>query len=164
MPFNVRALRDVDIHEVPLVSYSGKDRQPAYAPPTTPLSHNLTVPEGKKMYEGSCHCQAVRYAVVSDPLENVEANDCNCSLCGGNGTLWTYHSPSDVHISGKENLGCYLFGIKENHHYFCKTCGVNVYEQRGEEDHVGLNVRLLDGYEDEVKKMTVKKSNGRNDA
>lgn len=63
--------------------YSGKDREPAYAPSSTPLDHNLAVPEGKKLYQGSCHCQAVRFAVVHDPLEKSEANDCNCSLCGG---------------------------------------------------------------------------------
>ena len=95
-------MRDIDIHDVPTVSYadnsaalpshilillcvrySGKDREPAYVPPSTPLEHNLAVPEGKKLYEGSCHCQTVRFAVVHDPLEKSEANDCNCTLCGG---------------------------------------------------------------------------------
>ena len=62
--------------------YSGKDRMPEYVSPQ-PLDHDLAVPEGKKVYHGSCHCHAVRFAVVHDPLEKSEATDCNCTLCGG---------------------------------------------------------------------------------
>jgi hypothetical protein len=82
-----------------------------------------------------------------------------------NGTLWIYPDQSEFYMpaSSRENLGHYQFGIKDNNHFFCKTCGVNVYEQRNSKHNMGVNVRLLDGCEDEVAKLTIKKADGLND-
>jgi hypothetical protein len=63
----------------------------------------------------------------------------------------------------RANLGDYTFGKKENHHMFCKTCGINVYEQRDGQDGMGVNIRLLEGCADELEKVKIKKVDGLND-
>lgn len=79
--------------------------------------------------------------------------------------MWIYPDQTEFYMpaSSKENLGHYQFGEKDNNHYFCKTCGVNVYEQRNNKEYMGANVRLLDGCEAEIAKMKVKKTDGLND-
>ena len=37
--------------------------------------------DGSMVYEGNCHCGAVRYRVLTRPLEEVKVMSCNCSLC-----------------------------------------------------------------------------------
>lgn len=46
---------------------------------------------------------------------------------------------------------------------FCKTCGINVYEQRDGQDGMGVNIRLLEGCADELEKIKIKKVDGLND-
>jgi len=68
----------------------GRDRAPAYV---YPQLHDLpgaaeylaqrSDQDGSSIYTGSCHCQAVKFAVKSEALETVEINDCACSICVG---------------------------------------------------------------------------------
>lgn len=82
-----------------------------------------------------------------------------------NGTLWIYPQQTDFYMPTecRANLGDHTFGAKENHHMFCKTCGINVYEQRDGQDGMGVNIRLLEGCADELDKVKIKKTDGRND-
>jgi hypothetical protein len=63
--------------------------------------------------------------------------------------LWIYPELKDVAFSpaplGAPALKRYLFGKKENGHWFCTTCGVNVYERREVRSTFGLNLRLVEG-------------------
>lgn len=36
-----------------------------------------------EIYVGSCHCQAIKFAVLSKPLDEVRLDDCGCSICLG---------------------------------------------------------------------------------
>jgi hypothetical protein len=76
-----------------------------------------------------------------------------------NGVLWIYPSLDCVTFSpaplGMPALKPYFFGKKENAHYFCTTCGVNVYERRGGAIDIGLNLRLVEGVD--MEKVKVKK-------
>lgn len=64
-------------------SYDGLSMLPAYVPPEVPLG-NLTVDSGDKntkIYTGNCHCGAVKIAIKSKPLPEVEVKEDDCSIC-----------------------------------------------------------------------------------
>ncbi|MCE4059649.1 GFA family protein [Pandoraea sputorum] len=73
--------------------------------------------------QGSCHCGAVRFEVVT-PVE--PAARCNCSLCRRKGALMTPAFPeANLRIlSGADDLTCYQFNSRVAKHYFCKHCGI----------------------------------------
>ncbi|KAL7422697.1 hypothetical protein Q5752_001988 [Cryptotrichosporon argae] len=152
--FNVRALRDVDMHELSFTPYSGANREPAYvrAPPFVP---DLELKSGQVVVPGACHCQAVQFAVRTLPLEhdkghNVEVLDCNCSICAGNGAVWAYPEDADFVLApgAEAQLQIYTFAPPEldstNHFASCKTCSCLVYEKRRKDPYYGVNVRLMD--------------------
>ena len=77
-----------------MTKYSGLSRDPAYTHITLDdLPGAKEYLEGRaadmdyptKTYVGSCHCQAVKFAVQSKPLEETLICDCGCSICRGVG-------------------------------------------------------------------------------
>ena len=79
-------------------------------------------------YQGSCHCRAVTFEVVAS--EEVEVEDCNCSICSKAGFL---------------HLTTYTFNTGVAKHSFCKHCGIKpFYIPRSNPDGVDVNVRCLD--------------------
>ncbi len=80
-----------------------------------------------------------------------------------NGCLWIYpnFSRTTFSPSSANALTEYTFGPGDNIHYFCRTCGVNVYERSGGRERYGLNVRLINGVD--VGKLKVKQEDGRKD-
>ncbi|WWD19979.1 hypothetical protein CI109_104452 [Kwoniella shandongensis] len=171
--FNFRAIRDTDfdLWKLPLVLYSGLDREPAYKAITlsdipnaeaylSKLQKDETKPT--KIYVGSCHCQAIMFAVRCQPLEEVHLCDCACSICLGNGVIWLYPGrenvayhpaafPDTLFTPADGILTEYRFGKKINGHFFCKTCGSHVFERS--EQSFGLNIALLNeasGYLEDV--------------
>lgn len=95
---------------------------------------------------GSCHCGAVRYRVELDLSRPVI--ECNCSICSRTGTRLAF-APAEAFTleRGEENLTDYLWGKKQIHHLFCKTCGVRSFA-RGIDPKgnpvVAINVRCLE--------------------
>jgi hypothetical protein len=99
--------------------------------------------------------------------------DCNCSICAGvrslddlsgcrpsiptdthcytqNGAIWIYPKDDDYVFSpsSEAHLVKYTFtdpSPRQNALFSCKTCSTMIYEKRMESDHIGLNVRLLEG-------------------
>ncbi|KAK8849369.1 hypothetical protein IAR55_004701 [Kwoniella newhampshirensis] len=150
MGFNLRAIRDqnFDMWKIPLKLYSGINRPPPYQPVTlsdlpgaeqylTELNQDDS--KSTKIYVGSCHCQAIKFATRAEPLEKVGITDCSCSICVGNGALWLYpkrvetvfypSTSSDTpYIPAEGLLTRYTFGKGQNGHYSCKTCGCHVFE------------------------------------
>jgi hypothetical protein len=53
--------------------------EPIYRPFTLYPGQTPHVPLGQKLYTGSCHCQAIKYTVVSEDIKEVRT--CNCSHC-----------------------------------------------------------------------------------
>jgi hypothetical protein len=96
------------------------------------------------IYSGGCHCGAVRFTVEAP--QDVEAEDCNCSICRMTGFLHLIVPKSKFTLlSGEESLSLYTFNTGVARHYFCKTCGIKpFYIPRSNPDGVDVNIRCLD--------------------
>lgn len=95
-------------------------------------------------HQGSCHCGAVRFEV--DIPDEVEVEDCNCSVCVKSGFLHLIVPTSKFRLlSGEEKLTSYTFNTGVAIHKFCKICGIKpFYTPRSNPDGVDVNVRCLD--------------------
>jgi hypothetical protein len=97
-----------------------------------------------KVYEGGCHCGAVRFRVVVD---RHKADDCNCSICKKKGFLHLI-VPQDrfTLLQGADVLTTYRFNTGVAQHMFCRICGIHsFYRPRSHPDCIDVNVRCLDG-------------------
>lgn len=100
--------------------------------------------EGLVMYEGGCHCGAVRFRVLVDQHE---VEDCNCSICTKKGFLHLIVPPERFTLlQGAEFLTTYTFNTGVAKHTFCKICGIHsFYTPRSHPNWIDVNVRCLDG-------------------
>lgn len=110
---------------------------------------DLKAPAEKKTYNGSCHCGAVRYSVVTG--HNPPVISCNCSICSKKGSLLSFVPADDFKLmGGKDHVIDYQFNTMNIHHLFCKTCGVESFATGtapNGEKMVAINVRCLDGFD-----------------
>ena len=111
------------------------------------------------IYHGSCHCKKVRFEV--DAPENLEVDECNCSICSKGGYLHLIRPRSAFKLTqGEQSLTTYRFGSGIAEHRFCKTCGIKpFYIPRSNPDGVDVNVRCLDT---EPASMSVSPFDGKN--
>jgi hypothetical protein len=95
------------------------------------------------VYEGGCHCGAVRFRVAVD---RYEASECNCSICRKKGFLHLIVPPEQFTLlQGAEVLTTYRFNTGVARHTFCRICGMHpFYTPRSHPDHVDVNLRCLD--------------------
>ena len=95
-------------------------------------------------YPGSCHCGAVKFTVEAP--EDVEVEDCNCSICAKSGYLHLIVPKSRFCLlTGEEALTTYTFNTRVAKHYFCKVCGIKpFYIPRSNPDGFDVNLRCLD--------------------
>lgn len=95
------------------------------------------------IYQGSCHCGAVRFEV--DAPDEVEVEDCNCSICSKSGFLHLIVPQRNFRLlAGEETLTTYRFNTGVAQHTFCKICGIKpFYIPRSNPDGVDVNVRCL---------------------
>ena len=95
-------------------------------------------------HTGGCHCGAVRFEFEA-PAE-VEAIDCNCSICSATGYLhWIVPLERFRLLSGEDALTTYSFNTGAAKHRFCGTCGVkSFYHPRSHADAVSVNLRCVD--------------------
>ena len=93
---------------------------------------------------GGCHCGAVRFEVLAP--EEIEAKECNCSICRMTGFLHLIVPAVRFRLlSGEDALTEYTFNTGAAKHRFCKVCGVkSFYIPRSHPDGVDVNVRCLD--------------------
>jgi len=72
--------------------FSGIDRKPPYTHPTLSDLPGATEyfesrakdhPNTAEIYVGACHCQAIKFAVLSKPMKEARVIDCACSICLG---------------------------------------------------------------------------------
>ncbi|QJR80570.1 GFA family protein [Alteromonas pelagimontana] len=98
----------------------------------------------KHRYSGSCHCGDVTFEVQC--ANDIEVDECNCSICKKSGYLHLIVPKRDFQLlSGESNLACYTFNTKVAKHYFCRTCGIkSFYIPRSNPDGVSVNARCLD--------------------
>ena len=111
-------------------------------------------------YYGGCHCGRVRFEV--DAPAEVEAFDCNCSICSKTGFLHLIIPKSRfVLLQGEEFLSNYTFNTGTARHLFCRICGVkSFYIPRSNPDGYTVNIRCLDP--PGIAKVTVRSFDGRN--
>lgn len=102
------------------------------------------------IYQGGCHCGAVRFQVEA-PVA-VEVERCNCSICRKSGYLHLIVPQSKFRLlSGEQALQTYTFNTGVARHTFCKTCGIKpFYIPRSNPDGVDINLNCLDEMPAEV--------------
>ena len=98
------------------------------------------------MFEGSCHCGAVRFRVDSVILE---LTTCDCSLCiKRNAVMAKIPEQALTVVKGEELLTLYQWNTRRAKHYFCRQCGIYVFHRkRAAPDHFGVNVYCLDDFD-----------------
>lgn len=99
-----------------------------------------------EVFEGGCHCGAVRYRVTVRSRNGVE---CNCSICRKKGFLHLIVPERDFELlSGADAITTYTFGTGTAKHHFCSRCGVHsYYRPRSHPEDVDVNIRCLDDIE-----------------
>ena len=109
-------------------------------------------------YQGGCHCGAVRFEIEAP--EELEVEDCNCSICSKSGYLHLILPLSKFKLlCGEENIHSYTFNSGIARHTFCSTCGIKpFYTPRSNPDGIDVNVRCLDA---KPKSMKLVKFDGR---
>lgn len=95
-------------------------------------------------HRGGCHCGQVRFEVQA-PAQ-VEALDCNCSICRMTGFLHMIVPASRFRLlAGEDALVDYRFNTGTARHRFCRRCGIkSFYIPRSHPEGIDVNVRCLD--------------------
>lgn len=95
-------------------------------------------------HRGGCHCGRVRFEVQA-PAQ-VQALDCNCSICRMSGFLHLIVPANQFRLlSGADALVEYTFNTGAARHRFCRHCGIkSFYIPRSHPDGIDVNVRCLD--------------------
>ena len=111
------------------------------------------------IYRGGCHCGAVRFEVEAP--EDVQATDCNCSVCSLTGFVHLIVPARDFRLlSGADEITTYRFNTGVAKHLFCRVCGIkSFYVPRSNPDGIDVNVRCLD---EPPRSITIEPFDGRN--
>jgi len=104
-----------------------------------------------KTYTGSCHCGAVRFQAHLDLTQPTYR--CNCSICRRTRFWPAVAAENDFRLlAGEDQLTRYTFNSQQNHHYFCKHCGVRPFGVGNATPMgkmYGVNVGCLDALTDQ---------------
>lgn len=77
-------------------------------------------------YEGSCHCEAVKFKVRAP--YHLTVWDCNCSIClMKKNAHFIVPAKNLTLLSGESDITTYTFNTRKAKHYFCKHCGVQSF-------------------------------------
>ena len=104
-----------------------------------------------KTYQGSCHCGAVRFEADLDLSQNTFR--CNCSICRRT-RFWPAVAKPEAFrlLQGDNDMTQYRFNTGNNHHYFCRRCGVRAFGI-GNDTPIGrmygVNIGCLEGISEE---------------
>ena len=111
------------------------------------------------IYQGSCHCGAVQFEVEAG--EEVEVEDCNCSICRMTGFLHLIVPKRAFRLLAcEDHLTIYKFNTGVAEHKFCKVCGIKpFYVPRSNPDGVDVNLRCL---KTQPMRVLVKEFDGQN--
>ena len=106
----------------------------------------------QQTYRGSCHCGAVRFEAELD-LEQPTFR-CNCSICRRT-RFWAAVARVEGFrlLAGEPELVQYRFHTGNNHHYFCRHCGVRPFGVGNDTPigrMIGVNVGCLEELDDEA--------------
>ena len=95
-------------------------------------------------HRGGCHCGKVQFSVEAPA--DIEADQCNCSICRMSGYLHLIVPKEDFHLlSGEDDIQTYTFNTGVAKHTFCRHCGVkSFYVPRSHPEGISVNVNCLD--------------------
>lgn len=112
------------------------------------------------IHTAACHCGAVVVEVEAPP--DIEAYECNCSMCERVGFLHLIVPKERFRlVRGAEMLTTYTFNTGVAKHTFCKVCGVKpFYVPRSNPEGFSVNARCLD--QATVRSLKVLPFDGRN--
>lgn len=94
--------------------------------------------------EGACHCGGVRIAV--EMQEAPQPHLCNCSMCSMKAMV-AVDVPLEALtvLAGEELLSCYRFNTAVAKHWFCRNCGIHVFQRlRSDPTKYGVNGACFD--------------------
>lgn len=96
------------------------------------------------IYKGGCHCGAIRFEVNAP--EDLEVDECNCSICTKSGYLHLIVPKSKFCLlHGEDDLTSYAFNTGVAKHLFCRICGIkSFYIPRSNPDGYAVNARCLE--------------------
>jgi hypothetical protein len=109
---------------------------------------------------GGCHCGRIKFEVEAPA--DIEALECNCSICAKSGFLHLIVPKARFSlILGAEHLATYTFNTGVAKHLFCRVCGVkSFYIPRSNPDGYSVNGNCLDPAT--ISKITVRPFDGKN--
>jgi len=95
------------------------------------------------MHKGGCHCGKVQFTVEAPA--DIEADECNCSICHMSGYLHLIVHREDFQLtSGEDDIRTYAFNTGVAKHLFCRHCGVkSFYIPRSHPAGISVNVNCL---------------------
>jgi hypothetical protein len=98
---------------------------------------------GMTWKKGGCHCGAVRFEVLAP--DDVEVDDCNCSICSKTGYLHLIVPKERFRLlSGADKITTYEFNTRTAKHLFCSVCGIkSFYVPRSHPNGYSVNFRCL---------------------
>ena len=98
------------------------------------------------LYQGSCHCGAVRFEVECDADE---MTTCDCTLCVKKNALMIRVPETALRIlSGEKDLATYQWNTGRAKHHFCRRCGIYTFHRkRIDPASFGVNVFCLEGFD-----------------
>jgi hypothetical protein len=111
-------------------------------------------------HRGGCHCGRVRFEVIAP--EDLEVDECNCSICRMSAYLHLIVPAERFKLTGGgDALRSYTFNTGTAKHLFCSFCGVkSFYVPRSNPDGFSVNARCLD--EGTVRSLNIARIDGRN--
>lgn len=99
------------------------------------------------VYQGSCHCGAIRFRFRNEELTT--GIRCNCSICTRRAAVMSsrYVPPEDFdELVGLDTASVYQWGDHDMKHYFCGRCGIAPFsEPVARPGHLRLNLACVDG-------------------
>jgi len=119
-----------------------------------------SVPGDWVKHAGGCHCGRVKFEVMA-PAE-IEATECNCSICSKSGYLHLIVPKTRFKlVQGSAFLTTYAFNTGVARHLFCAICGIkSFYVPRSNPDGISVNARCLDRRT--IAKIRITQFDGRN--
>lgn len=111
-------------------------------------------------HKGGCHCGRVTYEVQG--AANINADQCNCSICRMSGYLHMIVAKKDFLLfSGEDALETYQFNSGVARHYFCRVCGIkSFYAPRSHPEGISVNANCL--VRDTIESLTITPFDGEN--
>jgi hypothetical protein len=100
----------------------------------------------KTLYQGSCHCGAVRFSFESEAI--TKGLRCNCSMCSRKGAMMSPEPIPQAQLKIEANedaLALYQFGQKKAKHYFCRHCGIYPFHETARKPgHFRVNLGCIE--------------------